>query len=139
MTKLLGSVYFGRDDIMASAVDHGRVRPHQGHRDSTEELARWLSLITTLLSGQSLPKSPHHIICHTMKSTDDWVLEKNSIFGKNRDPCSDPSKEAPQVQEEEIGRSPHGFVGDQHQDDKDIPNHADREDKAEKKFPVENS
>ena len=74
-----------------------------------------------------------------MKSTDDWVLEKNSIFGKNRDPCSGPSKEAPQVQEEEIGRSPHGFVGDQHQDDKDIPNHADREDKAEKKFPVENS
>ena len=47
--------------------------------------------------------------------------------------------EAPQVQEEEIGWSPHGFVRDQHQDDKDIPNHADREDKAEKKFPVENS
>ena len=58
MTKLLGSIYFGRDDIMASAVDHGRVRPHQGHRDSTEELACWLSFVTTLLSGKSLPKSP---------------------------------------------------------------------------------
>ena len=43
-------------------------------------------------------------------------------------------KEAPQVQEEEIGWSPHGFVGDQNQDDENIPDHADREDKAEKKF-----
>ena len=64
MTKLLGSIYFGRDDIMASAVDHGRVRPHQGHRDSTEKLACWLSFVTTLLSGKSLPKSPNHIRCH---------------------------------------------------------------------------
>ena len=43
-------------------------------------------------------------------------------------------KEAPQVQEDEIGWSPHGFVGDQNQDDENIPDHADREDKAEKKF-----
>ena len=55
MTKLLGSIYHGRDDIMASAIEHGRVPSHQGHWDSTEELACWLSLVTALLSGQGLP------------------------------------------------------------------------------------
>ena len=35
---------------MASAVEHGRVPPHQSYRDSAEELARWLSVVTALLS-----------------------------------------------------------------------------------------
>ena len=50
LTKLLGSIYHGRDDIMASAIEHGRVPSHQGHWDSTEELACWLSLVTALES-----------------------------------------------------------------------------------------
>ena len=79
MTKLLGSIYFGRDDIMASAVDHGRVRPHQGHRDSTEKLACWLSFVTTLLSGKSLPKSPHHIRCHTMKAPESFYCQRRKL------------------------------------------------------------
>ena len=64
---------------MASAVEQGRVPFHQGHRDSTEELARWLSLITTLLPGQSLPKSPHHICCHTMKSTESFYRQRKKL------------------------------------------------------------
>ena len=48
MTKLLGSIYHGRDDIMASAVEHGRVPPHQSYRYSAEQLACWLSLVTAL-------------------------------------------------------------------------------------------
>ena len=79
MTKLLGSIYFGRDDIMASAVDHGCVRPHQGHRDSTEKLACWLSFVTTLLSGESLPKSPHHIRCHTMKAPESFYCQRRKL------------------------------------------------------------
>ena len=77
--KLFGSIQSGWDDIMASAVEQGRVPFHQGHRDSTEELARWLSLITTLLPGQSLPKSPHHICCHTMKSTESFYRQRKKL------------------------------------------------------------
>ena len=77
--KLFGSIQSGWDDIMASAVEQGRVPFHQGHRDSTEELARWLSLITTLLPGQSLPKSPHHICCHTMKSTESFYRQGKKL------------------------------------------------------------
>ena len=72
---------------MASAVEHGRVPPHQSYGDSVEELARWLSLITTLLSGQSLPKSPHHICCHTMKATESFYRQREKLesLGSYRD------------------------------------------------------
>ena len=79
MTKLLGSVHCGRDDIMTSAVKHGRVPPHQSNRDSTEKLARWFSLVTALLSGQSLPKSPHHIRCHTMKAPESFYCQRRKL------------------------------------------------------------
>ena len=79
MTKLLGSVHCGRDDIMTSAVEHGRVPPHQSNRDSTEKLARWFSLVTALLSGQSLPKSPQHIRCHTMKAPESFYCQRRKL------------------------------------------------------------
>ena len=79
LTKLLGSIYHGRDDIMASAIEHGRVPSHQGHWDSTEELACWLSLVTALLSGQGLPQSPHHIRCHTMESPKSFYCQRREF------------------------------------------------------------
>ena len=79
MTKLLGSVHCGRDDIMTSAVEHGRVPPHQSNRDSTEKLARWFSLVTALLSGQGLPQSPHHIRCHTMESPKSFYCQRREF------------------------------------------------------------
>ena len=79
MTKLLGSIYHGRDDIMASAVEHGRVPPHQSYRYSAEQLACWLSLVTALLSGQGLPQSPHHIRCHTMESPKSFYCQRREF------------------------------------------------------------
>ena len=87
MTKLLGSIYHGRDDIMASAVEHGRVPPHQSYRYSAEQLACWLSLVTALLSGQGLPKSPHHIRCHTSLSLSLCIFVFAFVFVFERQWC----------------------------------------------------
>ena len=59
------------------------------------------------------------------------VQDKKSWLNFSSDGCVE---ETPQVEKEEVCGSPHGFVGDQNQDDENIPDHANREDKAEKKF-----
>ena len=86
---------------------------------------------------KSFPSHPSHVhLHHGIWAADDQDKQVGDARNRSRRRklvFSDP-KEAPQVQEEEIGRSPHGFVGDQNQDDENIPDHANREDKAEKKF-----
>ena len=87
------------------------------------------------LKKKQFSSHPSHVhLHHGIWAADDQDKQVGDARNRSRQIVFSDPRDAPQVQEEEIGRSPHGFVGDQNQDDEDIPDHADREDKAEKKF-----
>ena len=59
------------------------------------------------------------------------VQDKKSWLNFSSDGCVE---ETPQVEKEEVCGSPHGFVGDEHEDDKHVADDTDRKHKAGKEY-----
>ena len=59
------------------------------------------------------------------------VQDKKSWLNFSSDGCVE---ETPQVEKEEVCGSPHGFVGDEHEDDKHVADDTDCEHEAETKI-----
>ena len=62
-------INFSIHHIWASGAEHHGVPSHQGDRDSAEELASGLPVVTPLLSSKGLAQLPDLPKCHTVEAS----------------------------------------------------------------------